>query len=1235
MPRPNREEAPLQGRIALIVLAAALGLPAAAIARDFDHPGSNVTAQQFTAGNVQRDDTPNDPGYDASESDDQDTISPRSTNLYDERFDLFGFPSEHTRNTTLYAEGPNAGKPQISGFNAAGAWKLTRGEPSVAVAILDTGIRWDREALRTKVRLNKDELPLPEGSAGYDANHDGVFNVDDYASDSRVNKNTATGVPNKVDAVDLIKAFSDGNDDDGNGYVDDIAGWDFFDDDNNPYDASSYSAAANHGSGRAEEAAGATNDGDGDPGVCPKCQLVPLRVWDTFVSDQNSFAQAVVYAADNDVSVIEGADGGLYHSRFAEQAVDYAYSKGLTQTYSGDDLNTGNHNYPAAYNHTMLIQGTAPDTLGLGTDVGNPLTDFLGSQGIGLLHSELPVGTYFRGASTTQYGGHSSISMEGATGSENTGKASGAAAMVISAALEHQPAIHLRADETRAILEQTAEDVTQANTAGTGLPDQAQPGFDVHFGYGRVNLGAAVSLANGGKIPGEAAIYSPAWYAPLTGASVDITGLARARFATNHHFTWKLEWGPGLAPTTWNTVRTGSSSGTVTDFGSIDLNAVRTAMASYTPPADAGMPTFAPGTNPYKGQFSVRVTVDGDGLDVDGVDRKVLTAIDDPTLVDGFPKKLGAGGEAPIQYADVDGDGTDELIVPLEDGTLHVYEDDGSELPGFPVHTGTQWNAEDHLSSPGLSQLGPPPEPLRGVAVADLDDDGTPELISAAGTHVYVWEPDGSLRDGFPVEMDRGNCKPLADTVEHQELRHPKCGFLASPAVGRLEGKDKPADIVIPALDGRVYAFDGDGHALPHYPVQLVDPTVPDNQKVIAESINNVAIGDLDKDGTDDVVAASNEVYGAAPPTGRDLLGLSAQVLADLLANVTDTSTRVYAINGKTGQFFNHWPIKLNGGIQNVLPLIGPGHDPAIMHVGDEAEIVVSSTGGALSTYDLDGNLDKSMQQSVHGAGSTAIDGSGALNLFESASVGDIDGSGKPSIVKYNTTLTGAANLLLVGQNFPWQHQIGAFDPTTGAARPGFPVVFDDYQFLSSSTIAKMRPGASNQVVAGSGLGLLHAYDGKTGLEIPEFPKVTGGWLFAPATLRSDGKSEEMAGITREGYLFRWRTQTAVCQGEWPDFRHDPHHTGNYDADGRPPAGVRDLALNGTTLSWKAPGDDGICGTAKRYEVFADGDPVSAPAPEGAGTVQSVAVPAAKKYSVRAVDDAGERRARQGRGRPG
>ena len=68
--------------------------------------------------------------------------------------------------------------------------------------------------------------------------------------------------------------------------------------------------------------------------------------------------------------MIEGANGSLYHSAFAEQASNYAYDHGVVQTFSGDDLNTGNHNYPANYGHAMLIQGTVPDTMGLGMSAG-------------------------------------------------------------------------------------------------------------------------------------------------------------------------------------------------------------------------------------------------------------------------------------------------------------------------------------------------------------------------------------------------------------------------------------------------------------------------------------------------------------------------------------------------------------------------------------------------------------------------------------------------------------------------------------------------------------------------------------------------------------------------------------------------------------------------------------------------------------------------------------------------
>ena len=77
----------------------------------------------------------------------------------------------------------------------------------------------------------------------------------------------------------------------------------------------------------------------------------------------------------------------------------------------------------------------------------------------------------------------------------------------------------------------------------------------------------------------------------------------------------------------------------------------------------------------------------------------MLTAVPDgQELRAGFPKRLGTGGEAPLRYADIDGDNTQELIVPAQDGRVHAYRPDGSELPGWPVSTETQFAARAHTS---------------------------------------------------------------------------------------------------------------------------------------------------------------------------------------------------------------------------------------------------------------------------------------------------------------------------------------------------------------------------------------------------------------------------------------------------------------------------------------------------------------------------------------------------------
>ena len=89
----------------------------AAAARDFEHPADHAPAdaqQQFGVVNAQRNDTPNDPGYDIAEPDDPDSSLnggpfPASTNFYDEDFGLIGFPSQRTRATAIYTAGPNVG----------------------------------------------------------------------------------------------------------------------------------------------------------------------------------------------------------------------------------------------------------------------------------------------------------------------------------------------------------------------------------------------------------------------------------------------------------------------------------------------------------------------------------------------------------------------------------------------------------------------------------------------------------------------------------------------------------------------------------------------------------------------------------------------------------------------------------------------------------------------------------------------------------------------------------------------------------------------------------------------------------------------------------------------------------------------------------------------------------------------------------------------------------------------
>ena len=370
------------------------------------------------------------------------------------------------------------------------------------MAILDTGIRWQSTELVNKVRLNTEELPVPLhnrpdptapaggpcGSyvAAYDANEDGAVNVLDYACDLRVRiaqgDSESDGI---LDASDLIARFSDGVDDDnegaGNKFIDDIAGWDFFDDDNDPFDASSCCSANGHGTGRATEAVGETNNASAGVGMCPECQLIPLRVWDTFVVPTDNYAMGLIYATDNGASVVEGAVGGLTNTQFARKAFSYADEKGVALTLVSSDINSANHNYPTNYNEAIYVAGSLydtapnntcsgpgglpglPDLPGLPGDFADGCDQFLGflrdTGGVSAAEIGQPLTTsFFRNSNLTQYGGKSDVVLMGSTGSENTGQASGAAGLLASFGRE-ELATPLSGNEIRQLMTMTAEDV--------------------------------------------------------------------------------------------------------------------------------------------------------------------------------------------------------------------------------------------------------------------------------------------------------------------------------------------------------------------------------------------------------------------------------------------------------------------------------------------------------------------------------------------------------------------------------------------------------------------------------------------------------------------------------------------------------------------------------------------------------------------------------------------------------
>lgn len=1172
----------------------------------------------------------------------------------------------------------------VKGSSTNRAWEITTGRPDTVIAVTDSGIRWDedRANLVNKFWLNRGELPVPGGTAkggslqSYDVNHDGVFNVKDYAGDVRVH-DFPDDKNDFVDPSDLIRTFSDRKDDDNNGYVDDISGWDFFENDNDPNDDVDYG----HGTGESEDSAGETET-NLDP-QCPNCMLMEMRVGDSFVADVNHFAEAAVYATDNGASVIQSALGTLNNTRFAQDAADYAYERGVLLMASEADESAGHHNFPSALNHTLLA---------------NSVTRFVEEQGVALQQPK----TYLAFNGCTNFGGYSWITVASTScSSDAIGQSSGIAGLIYSAARNavedgviepDQSGKPLSAEEAKQIFRLAADDVDFStpkspfppNNFATTLPDSQRfvttEGWDQITGWGRINANKAVRMIAAGHIPPEADVTSPRWWQPL-GAEGSVDVIGRVAAPRTGSYTYEVRYAPGVQPPrypssdTWTTVATGSGTAPKTGvLATLDLAEVRAAI-------DAAPPTYTPADDPTsrdlpeKDAFRVQVVVnDGDPDTGDAIEQRQYFSVPDQGLLPGFPRFLAADGATSPAFADVDGDNVDELVIGDGNGYVHAMKADGSEAVGWPAHT----------SAINLPKKNPIFEHryaallLGAPAVADIDADGWPEIsVADAGGDLHVFDHTGKERKGFPVRAhapfsEEPGCQlggaPACDDYTaadaRDEINTVYRAFSAMPSIGDLDPVTPGIEIVAGSNDGHVYAWHADGSPVAGWPVLLRDPAKvkavdPVSHKVTFNDGANVRFGrkiittptlaDLDGDGRLEVVANVNEEYEETP-NASDFPDPSLEALGQLQA---PGNTRVYALyadgtahpatpeqaaspHPDDQAYVAGWPVPIALLTLELLPYVGEGSNasPVVADLDGDGKAEVGTASVAGPAYLLTSDGRSALGDGPDGrprvlATTPAFDAPNIASLG-----GGVFGHVGPGGLTFAMGSTGLRRLLdvvLPEQQLLAEDDVSVWDTQTGQYRPGFPALMNDLMFFNTPAIADVDGDGSAEVLQGSAMYDLRAYGAGGAAGVPDgWPKFTGGWtVTAPAVgdLDGDGKLD-VASVTREGNLFVWGTDGDACQPtEWPKYQHDLRNSGDYRTDARPPGAITDAQLDGSTLSFADAGGDGRCGKADSFFVTVNGEVVEVDVRPGApGTRTSITLPPlgpGAVVSVQAVDAAG------------
>ena len=250
--------------------------------------------------------------------------------------------------STLFPDVPNSFENNwgVDAINAPEVWNQNITGSGIVVAVIDTGVHYNHLDLDSNIWQNPGEIA------------------------------------------------DNGIDDDRNGFIDDIRGWDFVYNDNYPMDLDVYG----HGTHIAGVIAAERND-FGITGVAYNAKIMPVRVLDTFGEGElNDVAAGIRYAADNGANVINLSLGNeFYPSQDENDAIEYANNKGSVVVIAAGNSGFSQPDYPARSADRWGIAVGSIDINGRIADTSNgagstPL-DYVVAPGVDI-YSTTPYDTY-------------------------------------------------------------------------------------------------------------------------------------------------------------------------------------------------------------------------------------------------------------------------------------------------------------------------------------------------------------------------------------------------------------------------------------------------------------------------------------------------------------------------------------------------------------------------------------------------------------------------------------------------------------------------------------------------------------------------------------------------------------------------------------------------------------------------------------------------------------------------